>query len=421
MTYLILALVVMTGVAVLLLAIPVLRRPAEDATDRREQNIQIAQSQMKQLEADRKQGLRSEEDYQQALQQLEATLARDLDSAELAAAISADNNGRWMAVLVLVMVPALAGMMYWQLGQPQIIELQAQQQEQQERAEAFAQANPDMTIDEMIDRVKAKLRADPEDAEGWFILGRTYMTMQRYEEASVAFARTYELVGEEAAVMLAYADSLAMVNNGRMDETAMGLIQRAQELSPNNPTALWLAGLVAEQQGDFDQARRHWKQLLPLMADDPEAVNEINQLIAALPGSDAPQFSLAEPEADEAGVAAGPRLRVHVALSPELQANTVASDSVFVYAKAQAGPPMPLAAQRLRVSDLPVELILDESMAMIPGMSLSAFDTVIVGARVSKSGQALTQPGDFLGELSGVSNQSNDLLSITIDQIVPES
>lgn len=423
MSSLIIALVVMTGVALLLLSLPLLRVPKSDDNDRQQQNIDIAKAQMQQLEIDKQQGLISATDYQQSMETLEAALARDLQSQQAAdqlkqgdAAAAGLGDGRWMVVLIALALPALAAVMYWQLGQPQMIELLAQQSNQPTEVKQLESAT-NMSIDEMIDRVKAKLRANPEDADGWFILGRTYMTLQRYEEASVAYARTYELVGDEPAVMLAYADAIAMTNNGQIDAVAADLILRAQKLAPENPTALWLAGLVAEQQKNYDQARAYWTQLLPLMSDDPGAVQEVRSLIAGLPGTTEEQLQSLDSQLSEAP--SGPSLSLEVSLSEELRAKVSADDSVFVYAKAQSGPPMPLAAQRLKVSDLPAKVTLNESMAMIPNMTIAAFDTLIVGARVSKSGQAIARSGDLIGEVEGISNQRSEPLSIEINAVVP--
>ncbi|MBK1632147.1 c-type cytochrome biogenesis protein CcmI [Thiohalocapsa halophila] len=126
----------------------------------------------------------------------------------------------------------------------------------------------------------------------------------------------------------------------------------------------------------------------------------------------------AEPSTNAAGQGdAAPGLEVSVSLAPELAGRMPPSTTVFVFARAAAGPPMPLAVQQLRLADLPATVRLDDSMAMMPTMQLSSFPQVVVGARVSPSGQAMPQPGDLEGATGPVSSADAGAVSVTIDRV----
>jgi cytochrome c-type biogenesis protein CcmH len=181
------------------------------------------------------------------------------------------------------------------------------------------------------------------------------------------------------------------------------------KIAPDNPTGLWLVGLAAEQRQDYSTAHESWTRLLSLIEDDPASIAEVSQLVKVLEQRD--------PSLAASSVAIN-SLTLKVELNSNLQSLVEPGDLVFVYAKAAKGPPMPLAVKRLTVSELPAQVSLSDADAMIPEMKLSAFDLVVVGARISKTGNPVAQPGDLFVEVEGVdtSNLSQDLLLI-INQV----
>jgi cytochrome c-type biogenesis protein CcmH len=235
------------------------------------------------------------------------------------------------------------------------------------------------------------------------------MAQQKFDEAITAFNRTLELVGDEPGVIFSLADAIAMQNGGNMQGEPERLLDRGLKIAPNHPTGLWLAGLAAEQRQDYATAHASWTLLLSLIEDDPASKLEVSELIKALEQRD-PGL---------AGSAIAVRsLTLKVELNNSLQDLVEPGDAVFVYAKAAKGPPMPLAVKRLVVSELPAEVTLSDTDAMMPEMKLSAFDVVIVGARISKSGNPVAQPGDLFVEVGGVdsSNPPQDLV-LSINQV----
>jgi cytochrome c-type biogenesis protein CcmH len=193
------------------------------------------------------------------------------------------------------------------------------------------------------------------------------------------------------------------------------LVLRALEIDPGNLKGLALAGTAAYERKDFDGAARSWKRMLPLVPADSEDaraiqsnVDEALAMAGVAPASAAKQAPAAR---------AGRALRGEVRLAEKLKREASPDDTVFIFARAVEGPPMPLAVLRKRVRDLPLTFALDDSMAMAPQARLSAFPRVVVSARVSKAGGATPQPGDLQGASSAVANDASGV-RVVIDSVV---
>ena len=391
--------------ALLILVTPLLRAQVTDqADDRQQQNIDIARDKKTTLDFQLAQGELSQEEYDNTLLDLETALALDLENIESS---DLQQQGKWAVWLLAGAVPIFSFALYFQLGEygviknPALAQVPAARQVQDQLS--------DLSVEEIEDIIKQRLRKNPEDAEGWFMLGKTYMAQQKFDKAITAYQRTYDLVGEEPGVMFSLANALAMQDNGVMQGEPEQLVKRGLEISPQDPTGLWLAGLAAEQRQDYKSAHASWTRLLPLIQNDPASSNEIRELIRVLEQRN-PQLSTA--------VADSSVLNLSISLSESIRQLAAPGDSVFVYAKAMDGPPMPLAVKRLSVRDLPAEISLSNDDAMIPNMNLSSFAWVIVGARVSKSGNPVAQPGDLFVEYGGIdSNNFPPKIDLSIDQV----
>lgn len=391
--------------ALLILLPPILRVQVTDqADDRQKQNIDIARDKKNGLDSQLAQGELNQEEYDNTLLDLQTALALDLENIE---ASDPGQQGRWVVWLLAVAIPILSFGLYFQFGEYGVIKNPALAQVP---VDTRAQNQlTDLSVEEIEELIKQRLRNNPEDAEGWFVLGKTYMARQKFDKAITAYQRTYDLVGEEPGVMFSLADALAMQNDGAMQGEPEQLVRRGLEISPQDPTGLWLAGLAAEQRQDYKGAHALWSQLMPLIQNDPESSTEVRELIQLLEQRD-PQLS--------ASVAVVRILNLSISLAENLRHLAAPGDSVFVYAKAMDGPPMPLAVKRLTVQDLPADVILSDSDAMIQTMKLSTFARVIVGARVSISGNPVAQPGDLFVESGGIdSSNPPPKIELSIDQV----
>ena len=400
------AVVVLLALALAILLIPLMRTVRGQQSDQRQQqNIQIAREKKRQLETQLKDAEIDQATYDSAYLDLQTSLALELDRS---AADSEKTRGKWMAIVVLLAIPAASVSLYLVYGEYRVVEnpqlaLAAPRQQ--------TAAAPQMSLEEMTVAIKQRLKDNPEDAEGWFMLGRTMMTRQQYEQAVTAFQRSNDLLADEPGIMFALADALAMQNNGNLLGEPEELVQRGLKLAPRFPNGLWLAGMAAEQRQDYKSAHRYWSLLLPMIADNPASSREVQGLLATLEERD-PALAKTVSSADAVGI------KLLVDISAELKAKASPDTAVFIYAKAMQGPPMPLAVRKLQLGDLPVSLTLSDDDAMMPTMKLSSFDQVIVGARVSSSGNPVAQSGDFYTEREAVdSSNPPAVINLTIDQI----
>jgi cytochrome c-type biogenesis protein CcmH len=400
------AAIVLLALALAILLIPLMRTARVAQSDqRRQQNIQIAREKKQQLETQLAEAEIDQVTYDSAYIDLQTALALELGRGE---ADNEKSHGKWMAMLVLLSIPAASVLLYLVFGEYRVIEnpqLVLAPPKQQ------TAAAPQMSLKEMAVAIKQRLEANPEDAEAWFMLGRTMMGAQQFDEAVTAFQRSNELLADEPGILFALADALAMQNNGNLLGEPEALLQRGLKLAPRFPNGLWLAGMAAEQRQDFKAAHRYWTLLLPLIADNADSTREIQGLLVSLEQRD-PEL------VKTVASGGGARITLQVDISPELKAKAGPDTTVFVYAKAMQGPPMPLAVRKLQLGDLPATLTLSDDDAMLPSMKLSSFEQVIVGARVSSSGNPVAQSGDFYTEREAVDSSNPPAqINLIIDQI----
>jgi cytochrome c-type biogenesis protein CcmH len=265
----------------------------------------------------------------------------------------------------------------------------------------------------MVSRLAARLKENPEDPEGWMMLGRSYAVLGRFGEASEAYAKAAARTPGDAQLLADYADALAMAQGRTLQGEPEKILLRALAVDPNNVKALLLAGTAAFNRNDGASAVRHWERALGLLPAESDMVQRVQASIAqarSLGRSPSAKTQIAKP----AQAPGGGRVSGVVTLAPELAGKVAPGDTVFIFARAAEGPRMPLAILRKRGSDLPVKFTLDDSMAMAPQMKLSAFPQVVIGARVSKSADASPQPGDLQG-LSGPVKVGDGKVSVVID------
>ena len=334
--------------AALWLLIPALlgRKLVRDL-DRNQQNVAIARERFKELESEYGRGSLTEVDYEQARQELEQALLNDVDDAAVSSASVSSSSSRASLAWVALGVPLAAVLLYLQLGTPAALEPPAQVAA---APQGHAGGDSTATMEQLVASLAAKLQQEPDNPEGWFMLGRSYMSMGRYAEAAEAFQRVLDQVGDEPTVMLRYADAQAMAQGGKISGKPFEMIKKALLLKPDDATGLWLAGLGYEEQGEYELAVQHWRKLEPMMQDDPASLNEVRNLIARaeqkLGRPVTAQVATPEPAA-----ASGVALKVSVSLDESLQGKVSPGDTVFIFARAVAGPPMPLAAVRKQVRD----------------------------------------------------------------------
>lgn len=329
-----------------------------------------------------------------------------------------------------LLLPAAALALYRLVGAPQALD-PANLAADTESASPHGDRGPEM--EQAIAMLAERLKQKPDDVEGWALLARAYQAMGRGDDALDTYRHAHGLAKDNAAISVEYAQALALAAPGhRIDGEARALLDEVVKADASNQRALWLLGISDYQGERYDAAIARWKTLLPLLDPASDVATSVKKQIAEAEarrdGKAPPEEALAstasaKPSAGQPAAAAAdanaPKLTVQVALDPSLKNALDPDATLFVFARAASGPPMPLAIQRLKASQLPLTVTLDESMGMLPTMKLSMFPQVIVGARVSKSGNAMPQSGDLQTLSAPLDVHRSEPLALTIDQRVP--
>lgn len=419
------------GAACMMLAAYVLVLPAvmksrqDESVDQDQVNLALAREQLRDLEADRANEKIDVETFNQLKSELEQNLLQNVDLDR----IQSDAKGKsspLTLIALIVLIPLISLAVYLNTGSRLALDDVA-------RAEFLAQqeaaATPD--IEAMVAQLAERLKAAPDDGEGWWMLGRSYLVMGQLEDAKLAFAKALPLQDGNADLMADFADTLGRLNQSDLTGEAKPLILRALKLDPNQQKARWLAGLLAFQEERYAEVEELMAPLMAVTDENSEIQASIQRLIdeassrlgegvsptaslKAQADDAAERLSTSASETDETAV-----IRVSIELDPTLASDIQQDDTVFVFARAVQGPPMPLAAQKLRVSDLPVTVTLDDSLAMRPGMGISSQDKVTVVARVSRSGQPMAGSGDIQGQVENVATRDDSAITVQINTRVP--
>ena len=421
----------MSLIALLFAILPLLRNRTDTSVSRQLLNTALIKEQLNELQADLEAGKLEPDAYQAARHDLERELLNDTDTATgTEAEPQAQRSGRWAIGVFGPLIPALAVFLYLQLGAAPLLERSTRPPVAQKPAQ-----EPAHSLQDMVQKLAARLEEDPDNAEGWVMLGRSYAALDRYQEAENAYAQARRIAGDHPQLLVDSADIMVMANGGRFTSEAAELLERALHVQPENAKGLWLMGHYEYQDEDFQSAVDYWQRAAAQLPPDSEDTRAIRQqieqaesrLLAAggslapaaetrtAPATDASAETRTAPAADAAATA----VEVSVRLDPALSAHAAAQDTVFIFARAAQGPRMPLAIVRKRVAELPVTVTLDDSLAMSPAMVLSNFDAVTIGARVSKSGNATPQSGDLQGSVTPVQVQAGASVEVVINEVMP--
>jgi cytochrome c-type biogenesis protein CcmH len=390
--------------ALLFVVPPLLRRSSRAGATRDAVNVAVYRDQLRELDADLRAGTLASDQHEKARREIEARLLADVGGGEAPA--QSPRHARAAALALGLAVPICTLAVYVAVGNPRALLPQTAEGGNQHGLSA-------QQFEALVSRLAARLKDNPEDAEGWMMLGRSYAVLERFSESSEAYAKAAARMPRDAQLLADYADALAMAQGRTLQGEPEKIILRALTIDPDNVKALLLAGTAAFNRSDHPAAIRHWKRVLGLLPKESDMIQRVQASIAearSLAGSPGGKAQVAKP----AQARGGSRVSGVVRLAPELAGKVSPGDTVFIFARAAEGPRVPLAVLRKRGSDLPAEFTLDDSMAMAPQMKLSAFPRVVIGARVSKSANANPQAGDLQG-LSAAVKVGAKSVSVVID------
>ena len=325
-----------------------------------------------------------------------------------------------MAALMLALLPSAAAVLYMRLGDPAAVAV-----ERGGEGEWGVHVATPGSLEVVVSRLAAHLRQQPDDVPGWAMLARSYVVLDRTDDAVIAYRRALALKSGDADLLADYADALATARGGDLNGEALQSIDAALAADPVHPKALALAASAAHERQDYALAIQYWERLEGGADPGSEMANQAQKNIDAertaaihtsvLPIGDSPKD--VQEHRTLRSFESATVLEVHVRLSPALAARTHPHDQVYVYALADDGSRMPLAVQRVQVEQLPSTLHLDDSMAMTSNRRLSDFERVIVEAHVSGVGNAQLTRGDLIGK-SGPVERGRKVVDITIGNVV---
>jgi cytochrome c-type biogenesis protein CcmH len=407
-----------------LLLRPLLKRQGSLKMEEGEKPLSVYRQQFAELEQDLKNALLTDEQYQESKRELERRLLDETGAAEAAPPARVWLvNSRAVGVALAVIIPIISGLLYWEGGNQQAIILTSV-------SSPTVQSRPDYThqtsegLDALSERLKKKLEQNPNDGVGWALLARSYVEIGRHADALPMYEKAMKLTPDDPPMLVDYADALGMLHGRKLTGKPEQLIQRALKIDPNHVKALMLAGTVAFDHKEFGQAAQYWKRASANLQTDAEA--EVRQeLLSGIAEAEglaggkpviAKAVDLAAPLTRSGGQTAA--ISGTVSLVSSLAGKGAPTDTLFVFARAMNGPAIPVSIVRATKHELPFIFRLDDSTSPMPSRKLSDVGSVVIVARLSKSGQARSQSGDLEG-MSQPVKPGESKIAVVIDREIP--
>ena len=386
--------------------LPLMRQKESAQVSRMQVNKALYESKLEELQADLEQGLLDPSEYQQSEQELQRSLLSDVKVSERSS-VTQKRSNLGMVVLLTIALPISAILLYQQFTTYIANDEYNEQQKLAQQAQ---------TIQQSIEALEQRLQDKPDDLEGWKILGQSYVVMQQFDKAVGAYSQAAALSDySDPDLLVLLAETSSFANDGVFGTIENALLEQALAVNPKHERALWYAGYAAYSEDDYQAAVAYWQTLLSLVpADRNDVRDSLNKFVA-----DAREKAgLEAAPAEQAALARV--LYVQVTVAQELAKNYQDSDTVFIYARAKNGPKMPLSLVRVPLSALPIKVELTEATSMLPNMNLRSFEQVEVLARISPSGQAISQAGDLISAAVSVdfSQDSEHELEVSIQRVV---
>jgi len=410
------------------------RPPVQAAADAHEQaNAQVYRDQSADLAREHGLGHLNDAEYAQALEELKLRLRDDWVSGPVQAQTGASDRPRKTVLALCLMLPVCAVLLYGTWGSPMGLDPAA-------LALSAPDDGPNATVTpekiaQMAGQLERRLQDEPNNVDAWVMLARLQRSQEKFPASEKSFAKALALTPDDD-LAVERAEVVAQVQGGDFSGEPWAVINRILKANPNQNNALLLAGSASFSEGRFAQAIQYWERVRASLPPQSEDINALDSALAQARERLAPGRASAQPpvtgsasaQSSNAGAAsaqppvstgtsnnpppastAAARIAGRVSLAPELAAQTSPSDTVFIYATPAQGGRMPLAIMRTTVAALPFDFVLDDSQAMGPQSKLSSASEVVLKARISKTGQAMAQPGELGVSLGPIKNPSSQL------------
>ncbi len=412
MSMLWLGVVVLSALALVFVFIPLLLRLNRGELVREQSNVDIYKSQLEELETEKDAGRVSQGDYEALVLEVKRNLLTDTQN--VTAQTESENSGRWVSPVMAVFMIVGSVLLYNHLGFENELAI-TDLLERSNSSEFSKQDSEDLLV-----RLNDKVAKTPKDVEAWYMIGRIQFEMGDYKQSVKGFNGVLmnlpnDAKTDQAVAMAQLAQAKFFANNRQLDKSTQSLLEATLEINPRETTALGLLGVAAFDSQDYMGAVKYWRQLLALMPPNNPNTQAIKGGIEkALMQLKPEQISALQAEIKKQPAVS---IKVTVDLAEEIRAQVPENADLFILAKAESGPPMPLAVKRLSNNSWPITVVLDDSMAMMPSLKMSNFDKVVITARISKGGEGIANPGDIEGS-SGVIESSTKKASVMIDHVL---
>lgn len=389
-------------VALAFLLLPILRgRRAQAEEDRTALNVALYEERLAELTAQHAAGTLSDAQLEAGRADAARELLEDTESSD---SPKIAKLGRSVPLIAAVLVPLVGYGLYMHWGASDKVQMARQFSEQPR------------TVEEMTAHLEQAVKEQPDSAEAWYFLGRTYMNQERPADAAKAFARVVELAGRQPELLGQWAQAQYFAGDRQWSEQLQALTEEALQADPQELTSLGLLGIAAYEEGRYQDAVRFWEQLVAALPEnDPSREAIRGGIERARQQVDGGSGNAAAGEAPAAASTQAAALQIQVQLDPKVAETVSPEDSVFVFARAVNGPPVPLAAKRLTVGDLPATVTLSDADAMVPSLKISSVEQVTVMARVSRTGDATK--GEWMGQSEALETRGDkNAVQLTIDR-----
>ncbi len=414
MTQVLAIMAVMAVAGALFVVVPLLRHRARPELSGVVVNSMVYRDRLQELETDLREGRVQADEFAQLKAELELTLLDDVNLSQQDQAVRS-LKGKWLVWPLFALIPLAGFFLYWTEGYRPVTGEWLATQPRMERLlpkmlagdfEALEQES--VQLPELIRGMQVRLQKKPDDARSWYLLGVSYMQMRMAEQAELAFNRALMLEPDNSDFVLGYTQASIALNNGKLSPQMEQALLRIIQQQPDNPKPYMMLGMASFQDGDFAGAINIWQQYVQRESADQRAVQLLQRSIEVAQNQQTQAASGADNKATETAGAVKPVLSVTVNVAADVREKLSATDTLFIYAKAVNGPPMPLAVVRQPVGNWPVTAQLSDANAMTPMATLSKFPEVIVQARVSPTGNAIPQSGDWIGPTQVVKLQGGE-------------
>lgn len=413
-----LAVVMVLIAVVLVMVLPTLLRPQTTTqNDANAKNREIFRQQFDEISQDKANGVLDEAQFQIAKSELERRMLDEIGVTNTGT-INTEPD-RKLAIAITVLVPLLGFWLYVKIGQPEVLLKPVGEVPVVSDVSTLEHRAMAGDIEPLLVALKDKLVENPENGEGWALLARSYVSLGRHAEAVPAYEKAAKIITDDPQLLADYADALAVASGGKLAGAPEDLVNQALKLDPHHQKALMLSATIAYDKQNYKEAIQIWERLQSELSADSELKSYVQTALAeayAVSG-EKPSAQLTKQSVEKQSAVQKQGISGVVRIQADLAKKLAPTDTLFVFARAAQGAPMPVAIVRASAKDLPFQFQLDDSHSLMPSNKLSETDEVIVVARISKSGDAKPQTGDLQGT-STVMKPVGENVEIEINEVV---